>query len=256
MKKAYRILLAFLAMAILASLLLIIPLTVSGNEILFTGAAAEYYENLLSQGFPQDYAYSLTSLHLLHPNWVFSPLLITQTNSDYTWNYIIQKETEKPTTNLVSANQAYKDYWHEKNKELYDAGYYQPSAGTVMYFMDPRNFLNEADIFQFYNLSLGAPHSVEEVEAVLSGSFMENTMLQNGKTYAQYLIEIGDEIGIDAVYLAAKLRQEQGSEGLSPIISGQCGDKLSKTPCCNARGSTLYDRILRKSGQRRTFTLA
>ena len=226
MKKAFRILLAFLAMAILASLLLIIPLTVSGNEIPFTGAAAEYYENLLAQGFTQDYAYSLTSLHLLHPNWVFSPLLITQTNSDYTWNYIIQKETEKPTTNLVSANQAYKDYWHEKNKELYDAGYYQPSADTVMYFMDPRNFLNEADIFQFYNLSLGAPHSVEEVEAVLSGSFMENTMLQNGKTYAQYLIEIGDEIGIDAVYLAAKLRQEQGSEGLSPIISGQCGDKL------------------------------
>lgn len=226
MKRRHRVLSAFLAILILASLLGALPLPISGKEIGFTGSAAEYYGELIEQGFPEDYAHSLTNLHLLHPNWSFTPLNVTKTNSAYTWNYVIRKETEKPTTNLVSGSSTYLPYRHAENTQTYDSNYYQASAETVMYFMDARNFLNEADIFQFYDLSLGAPPTIAAVEAVLAGSFMEDKKLQNGVTYAEYLIEIGEEIGINAVYLAAKLLQEQGIAGTSPIISGKCGDKL------------------------------
>ena len=226
MKRKYKLLSVLLASVLLISALMALPFSASGPDAPFTGIAVEYYRELITKGFPKDYAQSLTNLHLLHPDWIFTPLNVTQTNASYTWNYVIQKETETPTINLVSGGSSYRAYRHEENTQIYDSGYYQPSTDAVMYFMDARNFLNEADIFQFYNLSLGATPSLEAVEAVLQGSFMENATLQNGKGYAEYLIEIGEEIGIDAVYLAAKLLQEQGVHGTSPLISGKCGDKL------------------------------
>jgi len=225
-KKTGRIISISMACLMLISLSLVLIFSAKGNGIPFTGKAAEYYGELVDQGFPEDYAAALTKLHLLHPTWTFVPLNVTGTNSTYTWDHVIKKETDSPTINLVSANNLYSDYWHATNRQLYDAGYYQPSRAAVKYFMDPRNFLNESDIFQFYDLSDGVIASEEAVEAVLAGSFMEDTVLQNGKTYTEYLMEIGEEIGIDAVYLAVKLRQEQGSTGNSPIISGACGSKL------------------------------
>lgn len=199
---------------------------ISGKNQPFTGKAAEYCSSLMDAGFPEDYAVALTKLHLLHPSWSFVPLSVTQTNSAYTWSYVIDRETEKPDTNLIHAGDAYAAYRHSTNHTLYDSGYYQPSRDAVEYFMDPRNFLNEADIFQFYDLSNASLCSENALYAVLSGTFMENTVLENGKTYAQYLIGLGAELGVDPVFLAVKLRQEQGTEGTSPIISGSCGNTL------------------------------
>jgi len=215
---------AMLLLGILAGLIM----AISGGTQPFTGQIAAYCDALVAQGFPEDYATALTRLHLLHPNWEFEPLLITETNKDYTWAHVIDKETENPATNLISASDTYSDYRHPFNRELYDSGFYQPSRSAVEYFMDPRNFLNEADIFQFYDLSGSKNPSIDAVKAVLSGTFMENAVLENGVTYADYLVQIGAEIGIDPVYLAVKLRQEQGVGGTSPIISGTCGDLLLK----------------------------
>ncbi len=200
---------------------------IASEEPYFEGEAMLYYLSLTQQGFPEDYATALTELHLLHPNWEFKPLLITETNEQYTWDYVIEQETKNPQTNLVHADKAYADYRHITNRELYDSGYYQASVKTVKYFMDPRNFLNEADIFQFYDLSFQTESNIEEIEAVLKGTFMENALLENGMTYAAYFQHAGTTLGINPVYLATKVRQEQGVDGSSVIISGNCGDLLA-----------------------------
>lgn len=219
---------ATVAVIVLLVVALAVPLVlrVSGSERYFSGEAEVYYNSLIERGFPQDYAVSLTELHLLHPNWEFEPLLITEEEPQYTWNYVIDKETEKGETNVVYSNSQYAAYHHPLNRELYDSGYYQASRATVEYFMDPRNFLNETDIFQFYTLSGADNHSTDAVEAILAGTFMENTKLENGMTYAAYFVELGKELDVNPVFLAAKVRQEQGSTGISPIISGTCGSKL------------------------------
>ena len=217
---------------IVVVLMLVIALTVplvlrvNGSERYFSGDAEAYCEALIEKGFPKDYAVSLTELHLLHPAWDFTPLLITEEEPQYTWDYVIDKETEKGETNVVYSNSQYAAYHHPLNRELYDSGYYQASRATVEYFMDPRNFLNETDIFQFYTLSGGDGESIDAVSALLKGTFMENTQLENGVTYASYFVTIGTELGVDPVFLAAKVRQEQGSAGRSPLISGTCGSKL------------------------------
>ncbi|MBQ8432346.1 MAG: hypothetical protein IJX28_05635 [Clostridia bacterium] len=229
--KAKKILVSALSAVMIGALLLAVGLSLrmegSTTERFFSGDAQTYYESLLDAGFPKDYAVSLTELHLLHPNWVFLPLQITQTNEAYTWDYVIKKETENPLTNLIPASQTYQAYHHPLNKEQYDSGYYQASVDTVRYFMDPRNFLNEADIFQFYDLSYQTTATLQEIEAVLNGTFMENGTLENGRSYAAYLQEVGQALDLHPVYLAAKIRQEQGSAGTSAIISGRCGSLLA-----------------------------
>lgn len=189
----------------------------------FSGVAATYYEALLEKGFPKDYAHALTELHLLHPNWEFNPLLITEEQPRYTWDYVIAEESKDPSNNIISSSDTYAAYRHPTNEELYDSSYYQVSDEGLSYFMDPRNFLNETDIFQFFDLSSYAGVSTEAIASVLSGTFMEAAMLENGKTYAEYFMEVGTELGLNPIYLAVKARQEQGVRGTSPIISGDCG---------------------------------
>ncbi len=216
---------AILAAAILIGVIIILILP-SKSERFFEGEAEAYYQSLLAKGFPSDYAAELTELHLLHPEWEFEPLLVTGQNSAYTWDYVIEQETESGDRNVIYADSEYRAYHHPFNKELYDSGYYQASGKAVQYFMDPRNFLNEIDIFQFYSLEFDSSVSQKAVEAVLSGTFMENAKLENGKTYAAYIMEVGRELDLNPIFLAAKIRTEQGVGGTSPIISGACGDRL------------------------------
>lgn len=230
-EKLKRIFTVSLSLLTLCALLLAaglgLRLETAGKERFFSGEAQEYYLSLVSAGFPQDYATPLTELHLLHPNWNFVPLLISEINETYTWDYVIEQETKDPQTNLTPASNTYKAYRHPTNTELYDAGYYQASPDTVKYFMDPRNFLNETDIFQFYDLAADPSAELEEINAVLHGTFMADEILENGMSYAAYFRAVGEELGINPVYLAAKVRQEQGGIGNSPVISGKCGDLLA-----------------------------
>ncbi|MBQ5612272.1 MAG: hypothetical protein IIU88_01015 [Clostridia bacterium] len=199
----------------------------SGNGCFFSGEAQAYYEELISLGFPADYAARLTELHLLHPSWEFAPLLITEECPAYTWDYIIDKETEEPDNNLIFSGSSYAPYRHPFNDSLYDAGHYQASREAVEYFMDPRNFLNETDIFQFFDLSHAVGNYESAVESVLEGTFMEDALLENGMTYAAYFCHAGNELSMNPIFLATKVRQEMGVGGTSPVISGECGSLLA-----------------------------
>lgn len=185
-----------------------------------------YTQALIDKGFPASYAQKLTELHYLHPTWEFEPLLITEMKSEYTWEYVITKETENPKTNLINKSTDYQAYRHATNTELYDSGWYQASFEAVSYFMDPENFLNEKDVFMFQDLKYSDAITQDVVESALSGTFMANAMLYDDVTFAAYLVQVGKEQDVDPLHLAARLRQEQGASGNSPLIKGSCGDKL------------------------------
>lgn len=190
-------------------------------------AGDDYRAYLRGLGFPESYIEGLYELHLLHPSWSFEPLLVTELNSKYTWSYCIKMETtDNPKRSLISRGDAFKAYRHPTNTTLYDTGWYQASTAAVEYFMDPRNFLNEKDIFQFEDLSFNETCTLSRVETALAGTFMEGAVLENGKTYAEYFYEVGQELGISPIHLASRARMEQGKTGGSSQISGLGGDKL------------------------------
>lgn len=243
-KKRKKLLLRGFAILLLLSSLLLVQ--VQGSEQFFSGAAEDYYNELLAAGFPASYAQRLTELHLLHPTWSFTPLMISQINEQYTWQYVLMKENEEPDTNLIYDAPSYQSYRHPTNDQLYDSGYYQVSDEGLAYFMDPRNFLNETDIFQFFDLS-HTDASIDAVRAVLHGTFMEDRMLDNGSSYADYIYHLGEELGVNPVYLAVKIRQEMGVHGTSPTISGTCGSLLASYYRDNVQESESGSMVLTPS---------
>lgn len=216
---------ALSALLLAATLLAVVGLPMA-DAAAQDSPAADYRAALRAQGFPESYIEGLYALHLLHPEWRFEPLMVSKLNSKYTWDYCVHMETDdNPRRSLVSASASYTPYRHATNTSLYDSGWYQASADAVRYFMDPRNFLNEKDIFQFEDLSFRDSVTVAQVETALAGTFMEGAHLENGKTYAEYFCEVGRELGLDPIHLATRVRQEQGS-GRGAQISGEGGERL------------------------------
>ena len=186
-----------------------------------------YKRELMEKGFPADYAEKLAELQLAHPNWIFEPLLVSQTKPLYTFDYIIAKETRKPDINLIYVDKQYEPFYDPTNTTRYDNGHWRsPSKEAVEYFMDPRNFLNERDIFQFEDLGYYDRDYETGVNWILSGTFMEDLVLESSKTMKEYILETGKELSVSPVHIAARIRQEQGVNGASDMISGLAGDRL------------------------------
>ena len=226
MKKTVKLLSFLLCVLMTASV--IVPFSASAKN-------SRYVNELINKGFPEDYAVKLADLHEKHPNWSFEPLNVTQMSRElnkskaYTWEYVIYMETDdNPKRSLVYNSDAYINWRHPSNQQ-YDSGWWRASVETVEYFMDPRNFFNEEQIFQFYDLKWSDSITLSAVEAVVKGTFMENKKLDDkysDTTYAKYFYDTGKELGVSPVYLAARVRAEQGTAGTSPLINGNVGDKL------------------------------
>lgn len=167
--------------------------------------------DLMEQGFPRSYAVPLAPLAIAHPTWSFEPIFVPEE-----WSRILYHEVdENPARSLIAKSEIYAAYRHESNDTLYDTGHYQASHAAVSYFMDPRNFFNEADVFQFYCFADDGAHTdmTDAVRSVLAGTFMETGDAGDGERYADVFLRVGKELGIHPVYLAVRVRQEQGAAG-------------------------------------------
>ena len=195
-------------------------------EAAFCTAESEIIKKLCDDGFPHDYAVQLAPLQKKYPQWTFYALNITKLDKKYDWAYIIYQETDAaPSRSLISGEKSFAPYFHNTDTKLYDAHCRRASVEAVAYFLDPRNFLNERDIFQFEALTYHGKLTPESVKNALKNSFMENGTLENGKSYAEYFYEIGIQLKINPVFLASRAKQEQGLSG-TPLISGKCGTMM------------------------------
>ena len=184
----------------------------------------EYTACLIANGFPEDYAEKLSVLHVLHPSWTFEPLDVTGLSEGrYTWDYVVGEEYSDHRRNLVPPAERYTHMRDPSDLSLYDTGWYAASRPAIEYMMDPRNFLDEVQIFQFCSLAFSGSETPGSVESVLEGTFMEGAFLDgeySGTTYAEFIFDTGRELGASPVYLAARIRNEQGVRGDGPTVSG------------------------------------
>ncbi|MCQ2422422.1 MAG: SH3 domain-containing protein [Lachnospiraceae bacterium] len=218
---------------------------------------ADFVADLRAQGFPESYITPLRILHSQHPSWVFAA---DKTNLD--WNTAVNKESEfqRSLVNYVSPTD-----W----KRVDDLGYTWCTADNTdggfkkldgfhweaanrtatAFFMDPRNFLTESELFQFEAQSFDPSiHTLERVQALLEGTFMDgvvpgeymwesqevirdangviqqiNTVEKTSGTpltYAQVFLMSAEISGVSPDMLVARVIQEMGTKGTSLIISG------------------------------------
>ena len=159
-----------------------------------------------------------------HPNWNFT---IFYTGLD--WNQVIKNETSAyHGRNVVPASKS--SAWKCSscgNTPHGGSSWRCASESAVAYYMDPRNWLNEENIFQFENLAYnGEIQTVEGVQKIISGiKYMQGDKVSYTKTdgtkatlnksYAQIIMDAAKEAGISPYHLASRIRQEQGT-GTTP----------------------------------------
>ena len=197
------------------------------------------------------------NLQAKHPNWNFTVL---ETGLD--WNDVIKNETvASHGRNLIYYT--YTGNWvcSTCGNRLYDSGRWKcASESAVAYYMDPRNWLNESNIFQFENLGYnGDIQNVEGVNKILSSvgwtkgdkiTYIkpDGTTGTLEKSYAQVIMEAAKEAGISPYHLAARIKQEQGVNNVASSTGR--GDNASYKGYYNllniqATGSDIVGNALR-----------
>ena len=180
------------------------------------------------ENFPESYQPYLEELKKNHPNWTFTALY---TSLD--WNYVIQNE------NIFGKNlvpKSYHDRWKNTNPGEYnvevDAGWVDCSKQSLLYTMDPRNFLNESRIFQFEELSFNSnSNSVEGIEKILYGTEFYNQIVSYltssgstvtmNKKYSDLIYSAGIQSKVSSYHLASRIKQEVGPFLSHSSISGK-----------------------------------
>lgn len=217
----------------------------------------EFVAQMKAQGFPDSYIESLRILHSQHPTWVF-----TADKTGLDWNTAVNEESafQRALVNYTSPTS-----WKRIDDLAYTwktadnkdggfkklDGFHWEAANSIAtaYFMDPRNFLTESEVFQFESQSYNEEiHTLERVQALLEGTFMSGnipdeylwtsqTVNRNEKgvitsidtveatsgtplTYAYVFLESAKISGVSPDMLVARVIQEMGTKGTSQIISG------------------------------------
>ena len=112
--------------------------------------AATYTQTVKSgiSNFPASYQSALKELQKDHPKWTFDAYY---TGVD--WNTFINSQLCSTERGRSIIHNSVDSSW-KHNCGYSSAGYVCASKGIIEYYADPRNFLNEVNIFQFseYNM--------------------------------------------------------------------------------------------------------
>lgn len=194
-----------------------VQLTSSGSQ---GSSDADFESYMTKQGFPESYKPYLRTLHEQHPKWIF-----TAQKLGVDWNTALKEECVVGR-NLVHSSALAS--WKSMEKGAYDfnGGYWYGLDGSwvaaskeiVMYYMDPRNFLNDTYIFMFENQSYNSSYQTESgVKTILADTFMSGSYTcpdtKKKYTYSQTFMDAAKKSGVSPYHLASRCRNEQGVNG-------------------------------------------
>lgn len=157
-----------------------------------------------------NYKTLINTLVLEHPNWTFKLL-----ETDLDWNTVLNYES-KHGKSLVQPGY-YTSEWGCSCDVVYDDPWKCASRAAVEYMMDPRNFLNSYDIFQFQDLT-SSNGDRNAVASMISGTFMDSDTHRD--ECIQAIMEAAEKYSISPYFITSKIIQEQSSSG-SELSSGE-----------------------------------
>lgn len=191
-----------------------------------TGDNTDFVTAMKNAGFSDSYIPNLTALHNKYPSWTFEAVKV-----GLDWNTVIENESinglnlvSKSADNSKKSTAAGAYNWSTNTWVEYEPGWVSASSSYIAYLMDPRNFLDETNIFQFQSLAYSPNETLGGVQSIIKGTFMEGTKSysNNGEkiNYADTFMDVAKSSGVSAYHIASRIKQEQGINGTSPLISG------------------------------------
>ena len=188
-----------------------------------SNAADTYYQYVKTgiDQFPVSYQERLKQLASKYPNWKFQAYY-----TGISWDELMQNERDENVHRNRVINSAPKS-WKNSCGFVDDNGYACASDAIVAYYLDPRNFLNETQIFQFVESSYNADEqTLSAIQESVKGTFLDKTITCNDlnnnpvtMSYAEMIIKAAQESNVSAFYIKSKIIQEVGSQG-SGSVSG------------------------------------
>ena len=183
---------------------------------------------------------------MVHPNWNFE---VSNTNASL--DSVVENEYSPVYKNLISTsnkNQLSTDgaAYSNGNYIQFEPGWYAPNKETLKYYLDPRNFLDDNSIFMFEQLSNNNNLTESDVQKVLDGTFLSGSYTYNEitRTYASTFLLAGKEYNVNPIHLAARVLQEQGSNGQgATAVMNYNGQSYYNYFNFNATGSTTQQII-------------
>ena len=153
----------------------------------------------------------INTLKAKYPNWNFKILY-----TDLDWNDVILNEYvghNSGPRNMVQATSNYQGAWICPVCTYKNGSWRCASQDAIKYMMDPRNSLNESDIFQFEELTNNG-YDINVINSMISGTFLQgqSTAISNAAKNS----------GINPYYIIARLIQEQTRNG-SVLSNGSKG---------------------------------
>lgn len=148
------------------------------------------------------YKAALEKLLASHPNWN-AKFLYTGLKFDSA----VAGEAEVHGRNLVETSNSGEWVCSTCGTQLYDSGWYCASEKAIAYYMDPRNFFDEVNIFQFQDVNeyLDEACTLEGIKAKVKGTYLEK--------YADDIEKACRNTNVNPYYIIARLIQEQGNNG-------------------------------------------
>lgn len=190
-------------------------ITIPSNENIFSSMTDEEFDVYLNeQGFDETYKNKLKSIHKIHPNWVFVGV---ETNRD--WNSTVKEESQIGYStyyiNSLRVSAGHEAYlsteshydWTTDMFYGYDGWFFLANEQTVAYFLDPRNYLNEQNLFMYESLYFDETYQTKDKITTVLGT----------NQYSDYIYDAGKEFNYSSIAAAIKIRQE-GTLGNRPTI--------------------------------------
>ena len=202
MKKIIKIMSLILILTMIINILTTI--IIQNKSYAATQSVSTDIENIDEEKYP-GIKEKIKTLQKKYSNWTFK-LLYTGLD----WNEVIKNEYVghgSSPKNLVYKSSNYQGEWICAicGDKGYDNGNWKcASEKAIKYMMDPRNSINESDIFQFEELTK-AGCDIEVVKTMTKGTFLEG--------HEQGIIDAATNNNVNPYYIVARLIQEQGATG-------------------------------------------
>ncbi len=207
MKKLFRKLLSFSLIFILV-FAFVHTFFIKPKANALSSSYTQYIKSGIS-AFPESYQKQLAYLKYLHPNWEFKAYY-----TGISWSDLTSQQAE----NKCLKNTVYKTGVMDPQAlcicgKTGDVGYYCASKKMVNYYLDPRNFLGEAMVFQFMDLSNGDGISRDVVARAVSGTYLSK--------FVDDIMAAASDAKINPLHIVATIFQELGKKSETPkAISG------------------------------------
>ena len=187
------------------------------SPALFASKPKYNYSEELAK-FPASYRKLLARLHKAHSKWIF---VADKTGLDFQTAVANEANCAK---NVVTTYNCSRMMSSPENATY-------ANSNAVAYYMDPRNFMNEKNIFLFVDITSSGTYTNTGTEAVLSGTSLHSNRTYNRSsgtarlpdTFAKTIMKASAKYNLNSYFVASKIITETGGSLRLPATSGRNG---------------------------------